>query len=130
MYVYGINQTLLLKSPGPCGWLEIDKIFISIVIPSGTDEVYVDFGCDPGPCAGLMMPLPVLSGSRLFGILGWSQRQQIAPANPVRYVIDDILRPRQPTLAIYLYPGNLCIANESIQRAHGTTQCIFNLITL
>lgn len=127
MYVYSIIESLLLKSPGPCGWFEINKIFISIVVPSGVDEVEIDFGCDLWRCYGLSTPLPLLPGSHLFGLLRWSQRQQIARSNPVCYVIDDILRPRQPTLAIYLCRGNPCIANESIQRAHGTTRCIADL---
>ncbi|KAJ7323234.1 hypothetical protein DFH08DRAFT_1029526 [Mycena albidolilacea] len=66
----------------PCGLFEIDKIFISIVVPSGADQAYVDFGCDLGLCDGLSTPLPLLPGSRLFGLLRWSQRQQIAQSNP------------------------------------------------
>ncbi|KAJ7807342.1 hypothetical protein B0H14DRAFT_3881958 [Mycena olivaceomarginata] len=63
------------------GFFDIDKIFISIVVPSGADQAYVDFGCDLGLCDGLSTPLPLLPGSRLFGLLRWSLRQQIAP-NP------------------------------------------------
>ncbi|KAJ7881489.1 hypothetical protein B0H14DRAFT_3760356 [Mycena olivaceomarginata] len=82
MYVYGIIWPLLLKSPGPWGFPQIDRIFISIVFPPGTDQVDVNFGCDLGLCDGLSTPLPLLPGSHLFGLLRWSQRQQIAQSNP------------------------------------------------
>jgi hypothetical protein len=94
MYVSPLFQTLLLKSPGPCGWLEIHTIFINLVVSLEADEAYVNLGCDSGLCDGLSTPLPLLPGTRMFGYLRWSQRQQIPRASPVRYVIYDPLPPR------------------------------------
>ncbi|KAJ7323225.1 hypothetical protein DFH08DRAFT_1029512 [Mycena albidolilacea] len=66
----------------PCGWFEINKMVINIVVPSGADWVVVDLGCEQLACDGLSTPFPLLPGSRLFGLLRWSQRQQIAQSSP------------------------------------------------
>ncbi|KAJ7858008.1 hypothetical protein B0H14DRAFT_3864521 [Mycena olivaceomarginata] len=67
MYVYGIIEPLLLKSPGPCGWFDIDKIFISIVVPPGADQPEADVNFGPFKFLQDTADASYLSGIATFG---------------------------------------------------------------
>ncbi|KAJ6467432.1 hypothetical protein C8R45DRAFT_938772 [Mycena sanguinolenta] len=71
----------------PCGWSAIDTISISALIPLEAVFVAVGIGCDSGQCDPTVLSVPLLPGSRLFGILAWSHRQTISQSKATSGVI-------------------------------------------
>ncbi|KAJ6448223.1 hypothetical protein C8R45DRAFT_948129 [Mycena sanguinolenta] len=80
---YNIDTTFDL---GPLGWGDIRTISCSAVVPSDAGLLNVQIGCYPGSCDGMLFGVPLLPGSHLFGMLGWSSRQKIT--GNVRYTAE------------------------------------------
>ncbi|KAJ6506819.1 hypothetical protein C8R45DRAFT_1069769 [Mycena sanguinolenta] len=60
----------------PLGWSDIQTISVSAAVPLEVGLVNVNIGCWSGQCDD-RIGIPLLPGSRLFGLLAWSQRQTL-----------------------------------------------------
>ncbi|KAF7367177.1 Short-chain dehydrogenase/reductase family protein [Mycena sanguinolenta] len=76
-----------LTSTCPCSWDDIRTISFSAAVPSEAGFLHVWITCDSGECDDNSLDVPLLPGSHLFAMLGWSQRQTISQSMAGSYLV-------------------------------------------
>ncbi|KAJ7311601.1 hypothetical protein DFH08DRAFT_974029 [Mycena albidolilacea] len=79
-------------------WFEIDDVSISVSFPSNVNQVVqVHLQCTSEVCDDSGIPIPLLPGSRLFGLPTWSKHQLVSePGFPSSFVYNPEVHALQP----------------------------------
>ncbi|KAJ7798336.1 hypothetical protein B0H14DRAFT_2617987 [Mycena olivaceomarginata] len=82
----------------PFAWFELDDVSISVSFPPNVNQVVqVHLQCTSGICDDSGIPIPLLPGSRLFGLLTWSKHQLVSePGFPSSFVFNPEVHALQP----------------------------------